>query len=95
MALFCIFRKGVYRLAAIFAPRAVLFSTRWLLTARELPPVSSHTRTTDHRLAAMRALIERSWAMLQRNPEGLAHFRSRNYKARALPASVGQTAHDA
>ncbi len=55
MALFCIFRKGVYRLAAMRAPSAALFSTRWTLTARELPPVSSHIRTTDHRLAAMRA----------------------------------------
>jgi len=40
--------------------------------------------TPAERLAAMRVLIERSWDMLQRNPEGLAHFRSRNYRARAV-----------
>ena len=53
-----------------------------------------NTATPADRLAAMRALIERSWAMLQRNPQGLAHFRSRNYKARAIADSVGRTPHD-
>ena len=45
------------------------------------------------RLAAMRLLIERSWALLQHNPTGLAHFRSRNYKARAISPSAGQISH--
>ena len=51
------------------------------------------TATPAERLAAMRDLIERSWAMLRRNPEGLAHFRSRNYRARAVSIPGGQTRH--
>ena len=49
--------------------------------------------TPAERLAAMRDLIERSWDMLQRNPEGLAHFRSRNYRARAVLIPDGQSRH--
>ena len=49
--------------------------------------------TPSERLAAMRLLIERSWALLQHNPTGLAHFRSRNYKARAISHSAGQMSH--
>lgn len=44
------------------------------------------------RLAAMQELIDRSWAALQAHPPGLAHFRSRNFKARSgvrLPAGDG------
>ena len=52
-----------------------------------------HAATPSERLAAMRLLLERSWAILQRNPAGLAHFRSRNYKARAIAHSVGQMPH--
>ena len=51
--------------------------------------------TPADRLAAMRGLIERSWAMLRRNPRGLAHFRSRNFRARALAVDAGRTPHDA
>jgi hypothetical protein len=36
------------------------------------------------RLAAMRQLIEQSWAILQKNPEGVARFRRRNFQARAV-----------
>lgn len=53
------------------------------------------TLTPAERLAAMRDLIERSWAMLRRNPEGLTHFRSRNYSARAVSIIDGQTRHGA
>lgn len=53
----------------------------------------TNTATPAERLAAMRDLIERSWAMLRRNPEGLAHFRSRNYRARAVSISGGQARH--
>jgi hypothetical protein len=49
--------------------------------------------TPSERLAAMRLLIERSWALLRQNPTGLAHFRSRNYKARAISHSAGQMSH--
>jgi hypothetical protein len=53
----------------------------------------TNTATPAERLAAMRELIERSWAVLQRNPEGVAHFRSRNYSARAVSILDGQTRH--
>ncbi|MFM8290360.1 MAG: hypothetical protein ACKOC4_01515 [Planctomycetia bacterium] len=36
------------------------------------------------RLAAMQRLIDRSWAVLQGHATGLAHFRRRNFKARAI-----------
>ena len=39
--------------------------------------------TPRERLAAMQRLIDEAWALLQANPEGLAHFRRRNFKARA------------
>lgn len=65
------------------------------MTARNLRMrMRWNTATPAERLAAMRTLIERSWAMLQRNPQGLAHFRSRNFKARAIADSVGRTPHD-
>lgn len=55
------------------------------MTARDRQRrLSMQAATPAERLAAMRVLIERSWAMLRRNPEGLAHFRSRNYRARAV-----------
>ncbi len=57
--------------------------------------LSMNAATPAERLAAMRTLIERSWAMLQRNPEGLAHFRRRNYKARAISQPDGRMPHDA
>ena len=36
------------------------------------------------RLAAMQRLIDDSWAVLSRNPAGLAHFLARNYRARSI-----------
>jgi len=36
------------------------------------------------RLAAMQRLIDEAWAVLARHPVGLAHFRRRNFKARAI-----------
>ncbi len=52
-----------------------------------------HDATPSERLAAMRLLIERSWAMLQHNPTGLAHFRRRTVKARAISSSGGPMSH--
>lgn len=57
--------------------------------------LSMNAATPAERLAAMRVLIERSWDMLRRNPEGLAHFRRRNYKARAISQTDGRTPHGA
>jgi hypothetical protein len=39
------------------------------------------------RLAAMQRLIDAAWAVLERHPEGLAHFRRRNFQARAVRRS--------
>ncbi len=36
------------------------------------------------RLAAMRLLLARSKAILERSPAGSAHFRARNYASRAV-----------
>jgi len=36
------------------------------------------------RLAAMRQLLEQSRALLERHPEGLDHFRRRNFAARSI-----------
>jgi hypothetical protein len=43
------------------------------------------------RLAAMQQLIDRAWEVLARHPEGLAHFRRRNFKARSIrrPPELG------
>lgn len=49
--------------------------------------------TPEERLAAMRDLIDRAWDMLRRNPAGLAHFRSRNYAARAISILEGASRH--
>jgi hypothetical protein len=45
------------------------------------------------RLAAMQQLIDRSWLVLQGHAAGLAHFRRRNFKARAIGRRDGGTPH--
>ena len=49
--------------------------------------------TPAERLTAMRRLLAQSWAMLQRNPAGLAYFRRRNFKARSISNRVGREPH--
>lgn len=49
--------------------------------------------TASERVAAMRLVMGRSWALLQQNPKGLAHFRSRNDKPRDISPGVGQMSH--
>jgi hypothetical protein len=67
----------------------------------DMTPRDRHSRsrmraaTPAERLAAMRRLLEASWAMVRRNPAGLAHFRRRNFKARALANGTGRIAHGA
>lgn len=67
----------------------------------DMTPRDRHARlrmraaTPAERLVAMRGLLEASWAMLQRNPTGLAHFRRRNFKARALANGSNRMSHDA
>jgi hypothetical protein len=46
------------------------------------------------RLAAMRRLLARSRALLERNPDGLAHFRARNFAARAIGRNATMDADD-
>jgi hypothetical protein len=42
--------------------------------------------TPRERLAAMARLMEQSRALLEKNPEAMAHFMRRNFKARATRA---------
>jgi hypothetical protein len=37
----------------------------------------------------MQRLIDEGWALLQANPEGLAHFRRRNFRARSVGRRSG------
>ena len=39
------------------------------------------------RLSVMQRLIDEAWAVLERHPEGLAHFRRRNFRSRAVSRS--------
>ncbi|MFM7292372.1 MAG: hypothetical protein ACKO6B_14240 [Planctomycetia bacterium] len=47
------------------------------------------------RLAAMRRLLAQSKELLERSPAGLAHFRRRNFAARAFGRKAGMDGHDA
>jgi len=47
------------------------------------------------RLAAMQRLIDEAWVLLSRHPAGLAHFRRRNFSARAIRRLSGTYADDA
>lgn len=46
------------------------------------------------RLAAMRRLLAQSRQILERSPAGLAHFRRRNFAARAVSRKAGVDGHD-
>jgi len=60
------------------------------LSTPNLQPRDHHQRarflalTPPDRLAAMHRLIAESWAALEKNPAGLAHFHRRNFRARAI-----------
>ena len=47
------------------------------------------------RLAAMRKLLAQSRQILERSPAGLAHFRRRNFAARAVGRKAGMDGYDA
>lgn len=55
----------------------------------------AHRMSPAERLAAMRHLLEQSRAILERHPDGLAHFLRRNFAARSLGRTAGTHAHDA
>lgn len=40
--------------------------------------------TPHERLTKMQRLIDEAWRVLERHPEGLAHFQRRNFKARSV-----------
>jgi len=46
------------------------------------------------RLAAMRRLLAQSRAILERHPQGLAHFRRRNFAARSIGRKAEANADD-
>lgn len=46
------------------------------------------------RLAAMRRLLAQSRAILERHPEGLAHFRRRNFAANSIGPKAEANAED-
>ena len=55
----------------------------------------ARTMSPAQRLAAMRRLLAQSRQILERSPAGLAHFRRRNFAARAVGRRAGMEGHDA
>jgi hypothetical protein len=45
--------------------------------------------TPRERLAAMQRLIDEGWALIQANPDALARFRRRNFRARSVGRRPG------
>jgi hypothetical protein len=54
----------------------------------------ARTMSPAQRLEAMRHLLARSREILERSPSGLAHFRRRNFAARAIGRASGMDVHD-
>ena len=54
----------------------------------------ARTMSPAQRLAAMRRLLAQSRQILERSPAGLAHFRRRNFAARAVGRKARMDAHD-
>lgn len=54
----------------------------------------THSMSPAQRLAAMRRLLAQSREILERSPAGLAHFRRRNFAARAVGRKAGMQPHD-
>jgi hypothetical protein len=54
----------------------------------------ARTMSPAQRLAAMRRLLAQSREILERSPAGLAHFRRRNFAARAVGRKVGMDVYD-
>jgi len=54
----------------------------------------ARTMSPAQRLEAMRHLLARSREILERSPTGLAHFRRRNFAARAIGRASGMDIHD-
>jgi hypothetical protein len=52
-------------------------------------------RSPAERLAAMRRLLDQARTILEGSPEGRAHFRRRNFAARALGRRTAVAADDA
>ncbi len=54
----------------------------------------AHAMSPAERLAAMRRLLAQSRQILERSPAGRAHFRRRNFAARAVGRKAGLADHD-
>lgn len=54
----------------------------------------ARTLSPAQRLEAMRHLLARSRAILERSPAGLAHFRRRNFSIRAVGRTSRMDVHD-
>lgn len=54
----------------------------------------TRTMSPAQRLAAMRRLLAQAREILERSPTGLAHFRRRNFAARAVGRKAGMDRHD-
>jgi hypothetical protein len=66
------------------------------LSARDrVRGAQARTMSPAQRLAAMRRLLAQARAILERSPAGLAHFRRRNFAARAVGRKGRMQAHDA
>jgi hypothetical protein len=77
------------------------------MTAETIDPTASRIAARDRarrarafslspaeRLAAMRRLLEQARTILERHPEGLAHFWRRNFAARSIGRSAAACAND-
>ena len=75
------------------APSAALFSTNWILAARELPPVSSHTRASRKGVDALpftpcSSASRSAWAMAaSMSALGMANWVGIGLATTAPPAS--------
>ena len=66
-----------------------------LLSARDRAQRARALRMNPaERLAAMRRLLAQSRAILERHPQGLAHFRRRNFAARSIGRKAEANADD-
>ena len=66
-----------------------------LLPARDRAQRARALRMSPaERLAAMRRLLAQSRAILERHPQGLAHFRRRNFAARSIGRKAEANADD-
>jgi len=69
------------------APSAEADPSAMLAARRRHQQHRAVAMTPSERLAAMDEIIRASWEVLRANPAALAHFRRRNHRKRAIPAT--------